>query len=123
MHADASASGGMDGSHTGNGSGSGGKPTSSTGMPRPGNTMTDAGGLDARATKPASNSTDASQSPAVDGWSKATGCVHDDDGMLCKTSYRAEKRIDAAEFSFGSALSSAWVYSLLQEQGVVRALN
>jgi hypothetical protein len=29
----------------------------------------------------------------VTGWSEATGCMHDSDGMLCKTTYRAEKHV------------------------------
>jgi Putative TOS1-like glycosyl hydrolase (DUF2401)/Glycine-rich protein domain (DUF2403) len=30
----------------------------------------------------------------VSGWSKTTGCVGDSSGALCKTQYRAEKRVD-----------------------------
>lgn len=32
----------------------------------------------------------------IDGWSKATGCMGDPDGTLCKSVYRKEKRVEGA---------------------------
>ena len=41
----------------------------------------------------------------VTGWSNATGCMHDGDGMLCKTTYRAEKQVSGNLAPFDEEMS------------------
>jgi Cell wall protein YJL171C/Tos1, C-terminal/Cell wall protein YJL171C/Tos1, N-terminal len=41
----------------------------------------------------------------VTGWSKATGCVHDTDGMLCKNTYRTPKQVSGNLAPFDEEMS------------------
>jgi len=41
----------------------------------------------------------------VNGWSKATGCMHDADGTLCKTTYRSPKQVSGNLAPFDEEMS------------------